>query len=213
MTLLVDFATMLVAQHRLEQVAQSTLPGADVQAKVGGWPVSVHLLADELGSATIDVTNVTVSTHGRDLHVMTLHASAHGIHGVRSSAPTTLDSVSGTVYLSWKELSAQTGASLSAGDDGLVRVTGIVPVFGESLPGSLSGELELDVESQQLRITNPTGSIDGITVPTDVLAGLISRLSSRFSLPTVSGLHWTDIHTDHDGVVLRFAGAGLIITR
>lgn len=208
--LCLDLATTVLAQNRVQTAVSRSLPGARVHARVGGWPVSAHLGFDQLGSVTMDAEGVSLPTRGREIDVESLHAKAEGVHGVRSGRRFRLDHVEGKVRLTWAELSRQTGANLSLTDDGLVRVQGTVPVLGEDLRGSLQGRLRLDPASQEIQLDAPIGSLDEVQVPPDIITGLVTRLSSRFALPTVPGLTWTAVRSDASGVVLTFTGDQLV---
>lgn len=213
--LVLDAMVMATAQKQLDDVLRRAAPGADVTARVGGWPVTWHVLVyDELGTVKVHATNITISSMGRALHVSELDADVHRIRNLRGNTGyVTIGSIQGTVRLTWPELSQATGANLALGTDGTLRVTGLVPVLGEHLYGELAGTLALDVQAQQIVMLDPVGTIDGVAVPPEVLSGLITRLSSRFTLPTVPGFTWTKVVADGNGVVLTFTGSDLTIPR
>lgn len=211
--IVIDLIVAAVAQVQLRQAVTAALPEARVTARVGGWPVSLHLLRDQLGSVDVEASDIGLAAQGRDLHVTRLKAKAHGVHGVVSGGEVRIDRIEGTAKLTWSELSQVTGADLGLAENGQVRVSGKVPVLGERLDGELTGTLVLERDSQQLRLSEPWGRLGGVVVPQDVLSGLISKLSSRFTLPTVPGLVWTGVEADADGVTLSFEGQNLLFAR
>lgn len=206
---LVDIGVTVVAQRRVQAVVSSALPGAQVSTSVGGPPVLAHLAFDQLGTVTLDARDVVLPDGALNMRVAELRASAHGVRGVQSSDGFRLDRVSGTVRLEWTELSRVVGVDLVRVGD-TVRVAGTVPVLGDQLDGTLEGQLSLDPASQQIVLLEPAGTLDGVVVPSDILSGLVSRLSARLRLPSVPGLVWTKISADDQGAVLSFRGENLV---
>lgn len=167
---------------------------------IKGWPFLTQLAQGKLGDVRLRASGLVVHEASGELRIQSLDAHLHGVAASWDLASAHADSGTGTVLVSYIDLSRTTGISLSYGGDGRVRATMPVTVLGQTLSASGSASIGVDGNGD-LAFSHVTVDLAGIAVPqqvTDLVTRQLDNTVSFDGLP--AGLRITSVSADHQGV-------------
>lgn len=141
------------AANAVAQARGVTEPDGSISVGLGGFPFSVAYLTNTVPSSTLSASSLPVKIHGQQIELIDLRIATAGVQ--LGSDTVTAEAVSGTADLSYAHLSALVGVQLGAAEDGRIKVSSGIELFGKKMSADISAETLLDVDAQVIRLIHP----------------------------------------------------------
>lgn len=201
-----------VARTRTEdsvagQVATALgVESSQVDVSIGGWPFLAVLATDRL--ASIDVTSPTArfTKDSRTVTFSDISFHATGVNNARESTRTTFDSVTARGRISYTELSSLAGATITSAGSGRVTLKRTARVLGINVSIDVTAEPGIDPSTRQITLANPTATVEGVSIPSSLLAPTLAAVVSRAVLPDLGSLTYESLTASANGLVVNLSG-------
>ena len=167
---------------------------------IHGWPFLTQLARGRFSDVRLHATGLIVQEGNTDLRIQSLEADLQGVVPSWNLASAHADSGTGTVLVTYPELSRALGVDLRYRGAGRVQASTPVTVLGQTLTATASASIKVDGNGN-LAFTNVEVDVAGITVPQQVTDFITQRLDNTVSLNHLpSDLKITSVTADQQGV-------------
>lgn len=184
-------------------------PAGAATVKLGGNPFALWYLTHSVPNAAITVSSFPVEVNAATVTLTNLQCTTGGL--VVTDSDVIAQSVSGTVQVSYDELSRVSGLRVSDGGDGWLKAQFSTSFLGQSIRGNIvarprvdPGTHKLSLEGAQLWVAEWKLDPDKLDQVSDVVAGLLD-----LALPY--GLDLVGFQPGADGVTLGFTAETMTV--
>lgn len=195
-----DRIAVHVAQNEAADKFQSSRNLAQKPSvQIEGFPFLTQLIGSKLDEVKVSATGMAV---GQGVRLQSFHADLKGVKFSDDYAHAVADSATGTVVITYADLSAALpgGLDLSYAGDGKVKVS--AKLLGQSVSGTVDPEVVdgSSIKLSQLSLLGQTFNVPGLT---DALEPELSLAG----LP--SGLRLDAVVPGQDGITVTASGTGV----
>jgi hypothetical protein len=207
------------------QLAKRGVSYASLDVTVGGTPFLTQVVQRRFTSLTIDMTQVQISSDGKQATLPSLHAVASGVHfdpvAVLRGDPATVttEAVSGNAIVTYATLSSLldvsqyhlTGLQFEDRDGGL-SASGNVSVGGVTVPMQATADVSVTAGRIELRLRD-AGAV-GVTLPgvaVSALDALVHAVLNPDLPPLPFGITLQSLQVTPDGLAVAIAGHDLTL--
>lgn len=177
--------------------------------ELGGTPFLIALAQQTFPTARFKAEGLPLALQGKTITADLVEASLKTVHGNFQGTELRADEVAATVALGWPALVSLAGAPIEYVADGKIGINYTTSVFGQDVTARVTGRPTLDVDSQTLRMQDPSIQIVGIDLPAELSRTLIEKLVAPIPMGLPAGLKATSIAIDAEHATLGAAGSNV----
>lgn len=179
------------------------------EVELGGTPFSLALLTHTIPDAQLAVAGLPVEMAGHPVTLADVSVAAQQLSFTDNQL--VLGSATGEARLSYDDLSAVASVPIGYGGSDRLQASYTVTVFAAELTASVSAVPELDVATQQLRLTQAKLTVAGVDLGAEALQSLIDAVVEPVDVALPYGVKLTAITPTAEGLQLAAAGDQLVI--
>jgi hypothetical protein len=213
LAVLLDWGARLATERIAEQRFQSSQNLSErPDISIGGWPFLTQLAARKFRDVRVHATGLVVHTDGNDVRIQTLDARLHGVVPGGDLASAHADSATGTVLVTYPDLSKVVGVDLSYAGGDKIRASKTVTVLGQKIDVSASASITINSDGS-LGFSNVTTNLGNVQLPqqvTDLVTQALSKSVSLSGLP--AGLKVTSVTADDAGVHAQLSAQNVTVS-
>lgn len=175
---------------------------------IEGWPF-VYCLATEFPSAHVSGQALPMTVAGR---AIALQKPDLTLTGVKARSKTvTARTLSGSVVLTYDDLTKLAGVKVGYAGPGRIAVTANLDVLGQKVDAVASGAPVLDVAAQTVTIGQPQISVAGLQLPKSAVDQLTKALVKPVAVPLQYGLKLAALTPSAAGVEAKVSGTDVTL--
>lgn len=208
-----DRIAVRVAASRIADGIQQTQElDRKPSVSIDGFPFLTQVIAGHFDGVHITARGLTGANSGGSVRIAELSAKATDLTTSKGFSRVTAGKATGTVLMTYHDLSQAVGATLSYGGTaanghGRIRASGSVTVLGQKLTGSVGAEV---VVAGINKLGFGSVQVEGVNIPQPLTAALAAIFSHQLSLSQIpAGLTIRSIDADPDGVTATVAGSNV----
>lgn len=197
------------AQQYLAQRLQPVLKtSARPVVSIEGFPFLTQAGQRRLQQVHVDAAQPTVS----GVRLGRLRADLLDVVVDPSAKTARTARLTGRADTTYEQLTRQTSVPFSYAGGGRLRATYRAEVMGEQVTLVLTARPQLDAATQTVTLASPELSVDGIALPPDLSAELLSGRARPIKVPLPASLRATGVVVDADGLGLSVEGRDVELT-
>ncbi|UQX90184.1 DUF2993 domain-containing protein [Jatrophihabitans telluris] len=182
---------------------------------IEGIPFLTQLARRRLTDVRISADGLPLSSSGRTLRITHLDARLRDVRpssDLFSATPSvTASRATGSLYVSYADLSKAAGVSLSFGQAGRIKASKSAAAAGVTVGASLLAKPVL--EGNSIRFTQLSAIVGNVEIPAAALKAVSSQLNQNVPLDGLpAGLHVKNLTVAADGVHADLAGKNLQVS-
>lgn len=184
-------------------------PAGAATVKLGGTPFALWYLTHSVPNAAIAVSSFPVEVNTTTVTLTTLQCTTGGL--VRTDSDVIAQSVSGTVQVSYDELSRVSGLQVSDGGDGWLKAHFSTTFLGQNIRGDIMARPQVDPETHKLRLAGAQVWVAEWKLDSDKLQQVSDVVAGLLDLTLPYGLDLVGFQPDADGVTLGFTAQTMTV--
>jgi hypothetical protein len=212
----VVIAGVLVADHFARSRAESDITSklqtalgddASVETNIADRLFLASAVQNKVGEVDLDTGALTLTAAGRSIRFTSAQAELHDVAPLTDASSATVESLDATVTVDWQTLSELTGVELSYAGDG--RASGVTSITAgsQSVDIAVTTGLGIAEANGKLSLVDADASLEGVTVPTEVVNGATKVFGDKLKLPELgNGLGYSSIVLTEQGATLGVHG-------
>ncbi len=140
-------------QDRAVEAAGSSLGDGEATVMLGGTPFVLSLITRSVPSAHVEVATLPLEISGHAVQLTDVVADTGTV--TLGASQVSIATLTGSAVLSYADLSKIAGMPVTYANDGRLKSTYTVELFGQKLKFAISALPEVDAAAQVIRLTKP----------------------------------------------------------
>lgn len=178
---------------------------------IDGFPFLTQVATNTFGHVELQGRGLPAGTTERPLTVDQLQLDLRQVRTSDRFHRITAGTLSGSAGVTWAEISAQAGQPVTPEDDGRVRVDITANLYGQRVPFVVSARPVLEVETQQVRLSEPRIVVAAYRIPDEVVERIAREMVPPIELSLPLGLAANDLKVGPTHLELGLAGTDVLL--
>jgi hypothetical protein len=176
-----------------------------VEVGLGGWPFSSAFLTTSVPQATLNMASLNTSFDGHQIALTDIEATS-GTAQI-DDAMLTASRVVGTAKMSYFGLGAFMGKSVTPAEDGRVKISSTIYLFGHQMTAAISAQPVLNVDTQIIRLDRPKLLLEDSSgdVELDLSSFVFAQFEQSLEIHLPGGFRLTSFTAGSEDIQVAFA--------
>jgi hypothetical protein len=200
-----------VENRTAEALAKAVNTQQPVGVGLGGWPFSLAFLTQSVPQANLSMASVNTSYDGRPIFLSSVEATSGTVQ--IDDAMLTASNVAGTAKMSYFGLGAYLGKSVTPAEDGRLKFTSTVELWGHEMTAAISARPVLDVDAQVIRFDQLKLLLDDSSgdVAVDLSSYIFDQMVQSVEIHLPDTVRVTSFTAGPDDVQVGFVAAKVTV--